>query len=212
MSYKNLVGVSCRRNTSPFGSRSIPVRCVALPRRVQQPSSVARLANRAPRPPKLASYLCDRTLALGLVILLLSGCFHSAELAQVRRDIEKEVPQADFDRELELTLGPMTLGFVRLLSVFVPNIREERGFLKEIDQIKVAVYKIRSMPPLDDCQPPWHLGTQRRRSTPGTSAMPPCRISGRWNRRVSRGDITGSTGVRGVDPAPSPPGGECAVR
>jgi len=73
------------------------------------------------------------------------------------------VPQADFDRELELTLGPMTLGFVRLLSVFVPNIREERGFLKEIDQIKVAVYKIRSMPPLDDFQPPWHLGTQRKK-------------------------------------------------
>ncbi len=33
--------VCCRRNTSPFGGRSIPVRRVALPRRVQKPSSVA---------------------------------------------------------------------------------------------------------------------------------------------------------------------------
>ena len=103
------------------------------------------------------SYKIIRGLSLGLVILLLSGCFHAAELAQVRRDIEKEVPQADFDREVELTLGPMTLGFVRLLSVFVPSIREERGFLKEIDQIKVAVYKIRSMPSLEGFQPPWQI-------------------------------------------------------
>lgn len=72
-----------------------------------------------------------RGTSLGLVILLLSGCFHAAELAQVRRDIEKEVPEAHFDKEVELTLGPMTLGFVRLLSAFVPNIREERGFLKQ---------------------------------------------------------------------------------
>jgi len=98
-----------------------------------------------------------RGISLGLIVLLLSGCFHASELAQVRRDIEKEVPEAHFDKEVELTLGPMTLGFVRLLSAFVPNIREERGFLKEIDQIKVAIYKIRSMPPLDGFQPPWQI-------------------------------------------------------
>ena len=59
-------------------------------------------------------------MSLGLVALLLSGCFHAAELAQVRADIEREMPEADFDKEVELTLGPMTLGFVRLLTAFAP--------------------------------------------------------------------------------------------
>ena len=98
-----------------------------------------------------------RVVSLGLVSLLLSGCFHAAELAQVRADIEREVPEADFDKELELTVGPMSLGFVRLLTAFVPAIREERGLLKEIDRIKVAKYRVRSMPPIEGFQPPWQI-------------------------------------------------------
>ena len=96
-------------------------------------------------------------MMLGIMAMLLSGCFHAGELAQVRREIEREVPEADFEKEVELTLGPMTLGFVRLLTAFVPDIRQERGLLKEIDRIKVAAYRVKSMPLLDSFTPPWSV-------------------------------------------------------
>lgn len=94
---------------------------------------------------------------LGIMAALLPGCFHAGELAQVRREIELEVPEADFEKEVELTLGPMTLGCVRLLTVFVPNIRQEKGLLKEIDRIRVAAYRVKSMPEIGRFEPPWAI-------------------------------------------------------
>ena len=72
-------------------------------------------------------------IALGLASLSLSGCFHAAELGQLRREIDREMPQVEFEREIEMSLGPMSLGFARLVTFFVPPAWQVRGMLRIVD-------------------------------------------------------------------------------
>ena len=97
------------------------------------------------------------SILLVSIALLLSGCFYASELGQVRRDIERDLPQARFDKQVEFTIGPMSLGMVRLASLLVPQAREVRDLLKEIDRVKVAIYETEQLPPLDDLSPPRHI-------------------------------------------------------
>ncbi|MCY3788953.1 MAG: hypothetical protein OXH63_09220 [Gemmatimonadetes bacterium] len=57
---------------------------------------------------KLASYA---VIALGL-----TGCFRAADLGQLRRDIERELPEVQYEREIEMSFGPMSVGFARLIT------------------------------------------------------------------------------------------------
>ena len=96
-------------------------------------------------------------LLLTAIPLLLSGCFYASELAQVRRDIERDLPQARFDKQIEFTIGPMSLGMLRIVSLLVPDARDVRELLKEIDRVKVAIYETEQLPPLDDLSSPRHI-------------------------------------------------------
>lgn len=93
-----------------------------------------------------------RALNLVAVVLLLavvgasSGCLWAPDLAGVRNDIERQIPGASFDKEIELTLGPMSLLVARLVVRIVPSAREAGDYLRDVSRVEVAVYNAEEMP------------------------------------------------------------------
>ena len=61
-------------------------------------------------------------------------------------DIEEQIPGASFDRKIELTLGPVSLLFARLVVRVVPAAEEARAYLRDVSRIEVAVYNAEEMP------------------------------------------------------------------
>ncbi len=96
-------------------------------------------------------------LPLVLLAVTVSGCVWAPELDDVRREIERQVPGARFESEFKLTLGPGTLGLLRLVTGFVPDAREANEYLNTIHRVKLAVYRTESLPPLDDLRLPRRL-------------------------------------------------------
>jgi hypothetical protein len=84
------------------------------------------------------------TVLLGLT--LLSGCLWAPELDRVRRDIEKQIPGAHFNKEIAFSLGPVTLGLARLIVGVIPDAKEARPYLKHVRNVKVAVYEAQNIP------------------------------------------------------------------
>lgn len=76
-----------------------------------------------------------------------SGCLWAPDLAVVRKDIERQLPGVNFDKEIELTLGPISLLFARLVTRMVPDAREASGYLRDVSRIELAVYNADHMPP-----------------------------------------------------------------
>jgi len=79
--------------------------------------------------------------ATALALLAAPGCFWAPELAGVRRDIEAQLPDATFDKNIELSLGPLTMKFARLVTGLIPDAREARGYLKDVNRVEIAVYE-----------------------------------------------------------------------
>ncbi|MEW6752582.1 MAG: BamA/TamA family outer membrane protein [Candidatus Latescibacterota bacterium] len=89
-----------------------------------------------------------------VIAALLSGCFHVGELSQARHGIERQLPGARFEREFELTLGPVSLWMAGLVGALVPGSRQERAVLSEIDRVRVAVYRVHGLPSLEGLELP----------------------------------------------------------
>lgn len=87
-------------------------------------------------------------VSVGLVMLVTSfaGCMWAPDLAMVRRDIERQIPGLSFDKKVELTLGPITLGFVRLVTALVPDARQAAPYLRDVRRVEVAVYEAETVP------------------------------------------------------------------
>jgi hypothetical protein len=100
-----------------------------------------------------------KLLALVAVTMLFSGCFSlsARELAEVRRELENQMPEARFEKEIELSLGRMTMGTVKWLCLVIPDAREARKYLKDISGVSVAVYEVESLPPLNEVELPKRL-------------------------------------------------------
>ena len=81
-----------------------------------------------------------------LAAALLNGCFGAGELGRMRHEIESQRPEAEYRRVVEMTLGPMSLGLVKFVGAFVPQIAHEREMLKEIQRIKVGIYETKHPP------------------------------------------------------------------
>jgi hypothetical protein len=75
----------------------------------------------------------------------------------LKDEIAAQLPGAQFDKEVALTLGPMSLFLARVATQFVPEGREAREYLSEIRRIEVAVYKTDVLPSLDNLQFPKQL-------------------------------------------------------
>ena len=59
--------------------------------------------------------------ALCVVVLIClafsaSGCGWTPELSRVASELERQLPDAKFDKEFSLSLGPMALGFARFVG------------------------------------------------------------------------------------------------
>ena len=74
------------------------------------------------------------------------GCMWAPGLAQVRRDLERQLPGARFEKDIELSLGPVSLAFARLFTRMVPDARQAGGYLKDVSRIEMAVYDADRVP------------------------------------------------------------------
>jgi hypothetical protein len=85
-------------------------------------------------------------VGLALVLSLFSGCLWAPDLDRVRREIEEQMPGVSFDRQFAISLGPISLGLVRLITRLVPDAAEARSYLKDLSSVKVAVYDAENIP------------------------------------------------------------------
>lgn len=81
--------------------------------------------------------------------LALTGCAGTPEVEQVRREIEHRLPGARFEREEHFHLGRISLGLLRGLVRLTPADPEETAPLRQIRSLEVGVYKVHSLPDLD---------------------------------------------------------------
>ena len=96
-------------------------------------------------------------VALLTVAATSMGCMWARELAQVRRDLERQLPGARFEKDIELTLGPVSLAFARLFTRLVPDAREASGYLRDVSRIELAVYTVERIPAVKDVSMPRRL-------------------------------------------------------
>ena len=87
-----------------------------------------------------------KLILCAIIALSLTGCFRAADLGQLRREIERELPEIQYERQIEMSFGPMSVGFARLVTFFVPPSWRVRGMLSEIRTVKVGVYTARHTP------------------------------------------------------------------
>lgn len=83
-------------------------------------------------------------LALGFV-----GCTTSPEVEQVRWEIERRLPGARFERDSHFHLGRISMGLLRGLVRMTPADAEDIEPLNAIRSIEIGVYKVRSLPDLE---------------------------------------------------------------
>jgi hypothetical protein len=100
--------------------------------------------------PLFTSRIRSVVLALALVMLASPGCFWSGELAGVRHDFEAQMPGASFNKNIELSFGPLMLSAARLVTGLVPGAREARAWMRGLSRVQVGVYDVDvdSMPDL----------------------------------------------------------------
>ena len=86
--------------------------------------------------------------------IVLPGCLWAPLRAQIRLDLERQLPGASFDKEFEISLGPVSLAFARMVTRLVPDAHDASGYLKNVRKIEVAVYNAHQMPPVDQVKMP----------------------------------------------------------
>jgi len=96
-----------------------------------------------------------------LVCLLFSatGCVWTPELSRVASELESQLPNATFDKEFAVSLGPMALGFAKLISGMVgdDDVQHARAYLKDVSRVQVAVYDTHDMPSMSNIKMPSRL-------------------------------------------------------
>lgn len=76
------------------------------------------------------------------VVAMLSapGCLYAPEFSGIRNDIEAQLPDASFDKEIELCLGPVALTLARVVTSVLPGAQEARHWLKGMSRVQIGVY------------------------------------------------------------------------
>jgi len=82
-------------------------------------------------------------VGITLMLTSLTGCFWAPELDSVRKDIEGQIPNAHFEKEFSISLGPISLGLARTIIRLVPDHEadEAREYLGDLSKVQVAVYE-----------------------------------------------------------------------
>lgn len=83
-----------------------------------------------------------------LSVLIFSGCMYSREISHIRRDIEREFPGAEFEKEFVISIGPGFFDTVGWLAKLVDDDDVHRigDYLNEIRRVKVGVYRTEQLP------------------------------------------------------------------
>lgn len=70
----------------------------------------------------------------------------------MRRGIERDLPEAEFDRVMVLSLGPGTLHTLSWFMGWTPDadVQMASGYLLDVSRIQVGVYEVRRMGDLGD--------------------------------------------------------------
>lgn len=131
----------------------------------EQLTSPCPTRGRAPRGRPQRARGRRQFVVLGVLLVVATsgtGCLWAPEMGRLRRDIEAQVPGARFRSEVKLTLGPWSLGLARLLTSVVPPAvlppaHEANGYLQGLGRVQMAVYRTRSLPPLDGLRLPAQL-------------------------------------------------------
>jgi hypothetical protein len=97
------------------------------------------------------------TAVLVITTMLFSGCLWAPELARMCQEIEDQIPGASFDRQFAITLGPLSLAFAKMVTAFIPDAKEARGYLRDVSKIQVAVYETEEMPSVGSVKMPKRL-------------------------------------------------------
>ncbi len=92
-----------------------------------------------------------------LVPLLFGGCFRATELESLCEDFSWQFPEAEFKRDVSLSLGPVPVSAAKLAMGFAEDTREAREYLSGIRRIDVAVYKVRHLNDLQMAEMPERL-------------------------------------------------------
>lgn len=79
--------------------------------------------------------------------LLCSGCLYSREIVYMRREIQREVPDAHFEREVLLSLGPGSIRVLSWLTGFFgdEDVQMAHDYLRDIRRVKVGVYDVENL-------------------------------------------------------------------
>jgi hypothetical protein len=94
--------------------------------------------------------------------LAAAGCLWTPELSQIQREIQSQLPGAAFEKEVRISLGPLSLGLARFVTRFipesyVPEAGEAHAYLEEVRRVQVAMYRTLSLPSLHGVRMPLHL-------------------------------------------------------
>ncbi len=93
-----------------------------------------------------------RALPLLLLPIAFStaGCLYSREIAQTRRDFERQYPDLALEREFVLSAGPGTVGLARWLVGLADDddARVAARMLEDVRRLKLGVYRVEN-PALD---------------------------------------------------------------
>lgn len=108
------------------------------------PQTTAPLAGTRPGP----SLRIVRLAAFALLLAgFLPGCLWTPEFSQIVAEINRQVPDARFEKELQLNLGPIAISLARTVLGLVPD--EEtavaKGYLDEIRRFKLGIYKVHNL-------------------------------------------------------------------
>ncbi len=88
---------------------------------------------------------------LSFVAFSTSGCLYSREIAQTRRDIERQYPDLHLEREVVMNFGPGMMGFARWVTGLVRDDDAQLAsrMLEDVRRLKVGVYRLEGGSTLD---------------------------------------------------------------
>ena len=117
-----------------------------------------------------------------LMLVLVSsttGCLWAPELSQIQREIERQLPGSSFEKEVRLSLGPLSLGMARFVTrvipaSYVPEAGEAHDYLQEVRRVQIALYRTLALPELHAVRmpeplrvlledPSWHLAIKKQK-------------------------------------------------
>jgi len=91
----------------------------------------------------------SRLVIVAAFPLLLAGCLRAVQLERDGQQIAWACPDAQFHRDVSLSLGPMSLGVLRWAAGLAgdddEDVRQAREYLGNIHRIQIVVYEVKGL-------------------------------------------------------------------